>query len=150
MADSALSTSLAAIVTALNADLGVNDLSGTGAVRRGGYDDPPRFPFAAVGTPDVKSEQGPTMHEYSRRVSLDVVVWAAGASLDLDARVIATEALADELLVALEAARATTANALYNAHEFAVEALNLPGAPGDPLIVVLTVAFAFLRTSGVG
>lgn len=151
-----LSELMAAIKVAINADLGVYDLSATGAVLRGTYDLPPggRLPFACIATPAITSRQGPPMGSYERRASVDVIAWAAGTTDDLDSRTIATEAFASELMAAIENAVGTPGNALYDTHEFVVETTLLPGAADvlqtDPLIVVLTLSFAWTRDVGVG
>lgn len=151
-----LASVMLALKAAINADLGTNNYSATGAVLRGTYDLPPggRLPFACIATPAISSEQGPMMSQYERRASVDICLWAAGATDDLDARTVATEALCDEAMDAIEAARATPGNALYDLHLFVVQSSLLPGAQdvaqSEPLVVILTVTFAWMRDTGVG
>jgi len=144
-----------AIVTALAAAHTTYDLSRTGAVRRGRFAEPPggAYPFAWVSPAQVTSEQGPTFHHYTREVVIDVGAWAQPTAQGLESAADAADALTDDLITALEAARSTQGNALYGIQEFAVDAAALAGdeahLPPYGAFVLLVVRMSYHRQTGV-
>lgn len=142
---------MTAITSALNADLGTNDLSATGAVLRGRYLEPPaaRSAFVCVCSPAIQSVTGPGLRDYTRTLSIDVFGWVAYDGASAASRAVAAELLADEMTIALENVRSTLGSALYHCPTFEVRSVALdsdadPGPPGYARCV-LVVELSYTR-----
>ncbi len=127
---------LAGLLAGIEAALAVThsaalDLAPAGRVARGRYSLPPQMPFCAVSGPDVRSEQGPVLGEYTRTVVVDVQCWVPVSMATLDARVRAAEIALDLLVDALDAARDSSASALFRPRTWVVSG-GIADADGDP------------------
>jgi len=121
---------VAAIVTALSADLGTYDLSATGSVREGTYTSPPGpGPFACVCPPRQRGSEY-ACAEFEREThQIEVRLWAPYASETAEGHTAAERAIVAEAKAALMAAR-YGATALFRCLSFQV-------AEGDPDPVVV-------------
>lgn len=150
-----LSAIMAAIKTALAANHGTNmDLSGEGQVLRGRYASPPagRLPFASVASPAIESTQGPPTRTYTRTCVVDIAAWAACTATTTDTRTTESETYVSKLLNALETAKATPGNTLYDLRNFRARAVVLDSdkdpVPRGMLQVFIVIEFAYHRDSG--
>lgn len=120
-----------ALETTLAVDHGTYDASAIGKVRRGVFAEPPygHDVFIAISSPQVVSSVGgpsAALGQWERRLTYEVQAWAPVAANDTQTRTRAGEALADELMTALEAARMSpSVPALYDTHDFVVSGLAL-------------------------
>lgn len=130
---SVISTVMTQIVTALSASMvGTGlDLSVAGKVKRGRYADPPAGfdAFIGVCSPEVASEQGPTIRQYLRTLTIQIDSWASLEQETTEHRAIRGELLMDDILTVLEAARVnpTYAGGLYDCRDFVASGVNLEG-----------------------
>lgn len=117
--ESSLDEIVSALMRALRGMEGYAD-----CVHRGQYPlVPPRTPWAALGAASVASRQGPVMGQYTRTATFDVEVWGQAPSLERDARVVASEALLDRLVTALDLERESTSSALFRCNTFVVSSV---------------------------
>lgn len=132
------------------------DFSAAGHVLRGRYKSPPgnRLPFLAIGTPSTSSAQGPPMGSYENRPVIDIIGWASASSSTADERSRVGLALVHQLKKALDTARKTPGNALYQGglREFVVESTVVDGdkepVPVGMTIAVLSVQLAYTTREG--
>ena len=141
------------ILAALGADLGTFDL--TGQVQRGRYFAPPADydAFIGFGSPEVESEQGPTIGQFLRTITYQIDCWASvtdDTAAELTER---GELLADEVLAALENARFDVTNSpgLYDMRTFVAESavldMDMEGMPVGwaRAVIMLEVRYAVDR-----
>lgn len=104
-----ISDIVAALFTALHADLGTYDLSGADAVKKGTYSRPPGeagAPFACILPPrQTTSEPRARDTHYLETYEVEIRVWAPYTATGTDNRTDASLAVAAEVKKALDAAR---------------------------------------------
>ena len=142
------------IVAALSADLGTYDFSGTGAVLRGRYAEPPggRARFIGVASPSFASIAGPPLRKYERTLVYDLWAWAAYDGRDANASTIAGELLLQEIVDALDDAHADPTSTMYGLREYACQGAVLDSdidpVPQRYASCVVQVSCKYGRTAG--
>lgn len=107
---------------------------------------PPRIPWLEVSAPGIRSEQGPTMGQYTRTLVYEVQAWAQVDTGGLTERTETSERLADALLDALERERLTPASPLYSLNTFEASSVSLDAA-ADPVPTQAAYAMVVLEVT---
>lgn len=117
-----LASIIAAIIAALNVDLGTVDLSATGQVLEGTYNEPPGSVAFACLPPARETRAEPQARNayYLRTWQQPVRLWAPTTAGTPANAVQQARTLADEAVTALDTARATGGNALWKCIRYAV------------------------------
>lgn len=121
---------VAAIVSALSADLGTYDLSATGAVREGTYSSPPSVgAFACVCPPRQRGSEWACAEFERETYAIEIRLWAPYTDETPEAHAAAERAIVAEAKAALMAARYSN-TALFRC-------LSFQATEGDPDPVVV-------------